>query len=298
MTKLYLNCPFCLEKRYFENKINLSKDRKYLICLSCGGGILSPKPHGLSLIGIYKKKKYFENLSRPVNNKFLQWVLTRRIFETPPEWVLKNFPKKGSILDIGCGNGEFLESLKVAGWDVWGSDISAQAVKRTRNRLGENSRIKLGSFSSQNFNEKFYLISFWHVLEHIYNPANYFSKARNLLEDGGHIVGEMPNFDSWVLRFFGKRYSWFMVPDHLIYFSNKGLRVLLTKTGFRKIRIYSPSRALLNFSFSFNILLESVHIPKLLRIVFFAVSIPMSIIIVFLESSVGSGEVLRFQAAK
>lgn len=268
----------------------------YKTCPVCRGGTLLPKPSDATLTKAYATDTYYEGLSKPSRNPLVQWAITRRLYREPYEWVLKKF-KKGRVLDVGPGNGEFLYALKQKGWTVFGSDISKKAKERTEKRIGKGV-VKLGSFPDQRFSPMFDLVSFWHVLEHTRTPRDYIYKAADVLKKGGHIAGEVPSYDSRALKFFGKNYAWMMVPVHIGYFSEGSLRKLLSESGFVDIVIYSPPRALTNYALSFKNWLTEKSVPNMLSTTLYIVSIPISVIATLIAASSGKGEVLRFSATK
>lgn len=291
-------CPFCLRKLQNKNgEIKVSDKFSYLVCDRCDGGVLIPPPTKKQLQKIYNSTKYFEELATPARNPVVQWILTRRLFKTPSEWVNKSFPR-GRILDVGCGNGEFLEELKRFDWEVWGSDVSVVASKNTAGRIGED-RIKVGVFPQQRFGRmKFDIVSFWHVLEHVDNPSLYLKKAKELLSEDGCIVGEVPNFDSPLIKLFQSNYSWVMVPEHRLYFSVRSLRSVLRESGYNQIRIFCPPRALLNFYLSVNKYLKDKSLPLVVKRGVLVISLPISILLGILFALANRGEVLRFVAKK
>ncbi len=255
-----------------------------------------PLPSKDELKKIYESKKYFKALSLPQRNPLLQWVSTRRIYKTPAEWVKERF-QPSTILDVGCGNGEFLDELSGEGYDVYGTDISKIAAQRTSEKIGKD-KVVSGDFLRYNSKSRFKIISFWHLLEHIENPDDYLKKSGSLLMPGGFLLGEMPNLESPLLNIFGPSYAWIIIPEHLIYFSRKSLKILLRRVGFTSIEIYSPPRGLLNFSFSLEKSLQKTKLSAFLRKPIFILSIPFSIVLGYLFSLAARGEVLRFMARK
>lgn len=291
-------CPICKEviinnKKYL---IKAGRNFNYRICSFCHHGIIDPLPARGDLDKLYKKNKYFVDLSAPSKNIFIQRLIGIRIYSSPWDWVLKKF-KKGKILDVGCGNGEFLDVLEKNDWESWGVDVSEVAVKNTATKIG-NSRVRKGDLLMLDLHEKFNYISFWHALEHVADPLAYLKKASNLLRGDGKILGEVPNLSSPILKIFQDKYNWIMVPDHVTYFSEKSLRKALMLAGFKNIEIYYPPRVLTNLSFSLYKSLKIAFPANLFALPILVISSPVSILIGWLLSLSGKGEVLRFIATK
>jgi ubiquinone/menaquinone biosynthesis C-methylase UbiE len=86
--------------------------------------------------------------------------------------IIKNIPKKiESILDVGCGNGFFINSLqeKRKDLDIMGLDLSKEALKYVKTKK------ILGNVNSLPFDKKFDLVTCFEVLEHL--PQSDFEKA-------------------------------------------------------------------------------------------------------------------------
>jgi SAM-dependent methyltransferase len=83
----------------------------------------------------------------------------------------------------------------------------------------------------------FDLITMFHVLEHLKDPAGYLAAARRLLAAGGKLVVQTPNLDCWQYRLFGARWSGLDAPRHLYDFRLEDLRSLLENNGFRICRV-------------------------------------------------------------
>ncbi len=285
-------CQVCNNKAPFIDQVPYSHKYRYLVCGSCTAGILQPQPSEPELKKLYAKNSYFVKLSQPVKASWWKPFFDFRIFPLPDQFVSQQLSPR-SILDVGCGNGEFLDNLSKLGWKTYGSDISQVAKANTEMKIGKN-RVFRGEFSSQKIAKKFDVITFWHVLEHLASPIKYLKAAYRNLNKGGMVMGEVPSFDSRVLKIFRQNYSWMMVPEHRIYLSTSSLRNILKQSGFSNIVIKSPPRGLLNFSLSYSKTLEKSPY----RLILFALSIPFSVALGLFFSKLGQGEVLRFSAEK
>lgn len=267
--------------------------------MNCGSGILDPFPITEVFQEKYDTEEYFNDLSSKVKNKFFDFFLNMRIYEMPWEYVSNFEIQKNNALDVGCGNGEFLYEMKKLGFSVFATDYSKIALDRTRKKVdGEKENFYLGEFSEIKIDKNFSLISFWHVLEHVENPSKYLKKAFEILEKDGVVVGEVPNYNSWTLSLFKDKYSWIMIPEHIIYYSPKSLEMLLRNQGFKDIMIFNPNRAVINLTSSLMNALKifslNENFEKLIYYFSMLITIPVMIII----SIFNKGEVLRFYAKK
>jgi len=119
-------------------------------------------------------------------------------FQARKEIILKLIkdyikPKEDlKILDIGCGTGMTMEALGKFG-EVWGVDNNPKAIDYCRKRGLKN--LILADFPSQvPLKEKFDLITFLDVLEHIEGDAKAIKTAKGLLEPGGVLLITVPAF--------------------------------------------------------------------------------------------------------
>jgi len=81
--------------------------------------------------------------------------------------TLKNFNKKGRLLDLGCGAGDFLDIATQMGWDAYGCDFDPIVIKNCKDK-GLNVRI--GGLEAYSDLEKFDVITMNHVIEHVVDP--------------------------------------------------------------------------------------------------------------------------------
>jgi len=123
----------------------------------------------------------------------------------------------GTLLDIGSGTGYFASFMKKKGWKVTGIELNEQARNYSINRFGikalapeEVKDISDGSVDC---------ITFWHVLEHLYDPVIWMREVKRILKDDGKCIIALPNLTSADARWFGDRWAALDVPRHLWHFS-------------------------------------------------------------------------------
>ena len=174
---------------------------------------------------------------------YSEWISTQKV---PRETLwhdrldeLRRYKNKGRLLDVGAGDGTFLRLAKEAGFEVCGTEISAYAGER----IGElySAPISIGGLHEAGYpSEHFDIVTLYHVIEHVDDPARYLSEAHRILRTGGLLVVACPNVESkfFYLTYFlfkGKRFRLFSRHDkevHLYHFSPHTLKMLLENKEF------------------------------------------------------------------
>ena len=125
------------------------------------------------------------------------------------------------ILDLGAGTGEFLLHAKGKGWEVCGVEPNESARKLAMGK-GIDLKINLESFRQ----EKFQVITLWHVLEHLPNLKQSIKALSQMLEDTGTLIVAVPNFKSYDAKHYGEFWAAYDVPRHLWHFSKTAIKKL------------------------------------------------------------------------
>lgn len=97
------------------------------------------------------------------------------------------------ILDVGCGTGEFLNSLKTKNDQLWGIDISKKNIKKANSLFKNNANFSVSPAEKLNFeDESFDEIYFLEVLEHVDNLYKVIDEIRRVLKKGGKLTISVP----------------------------------------------------------------------------------------------------------
>ncbi len=137
------------------------------------------------------------------------------------------------LLDVGCGNGDFLLNAREAGWDATGIDPDPEAVATATQRGLDVSVGSIDLFAGKS--SCFDAITLSHVLEHLHDPQRVIAAAHRLLKPGGVIFVDTPNIDSQGAALWGKNWRGLEAPRHLVLFSLAGLVGLLQGAGFANV---------------------------------------------------------------
>ena len=140
------------------------------------------------------------------------------------------------FLDIGCGDGEFLERAIGLGYEAVGIDPDPVAVLRA-NSFGLSvfqQSLPNTEFSDASFEQ----ITLNHVIEHVHDPAASLGEVNRLLTPGGRVWMATPNLDSATLDLVGRYWRGLETPRHLCLFTPKSINQLLARLGFENIRFH------------------------------------------------------------
>lgn len=160
-------------------------------------------------------------------------ITTIRINEVLDEF--EKFRKTNKMLDVGCGPGLFLIEAKKRGWEVYGTEFTDNQLNYLKDKGINTLKGKLTNESFED--ELFDVIISSEVIEHINNPVEEMQQFHRLLRKGGLVYITTPNFNA-IERFLLKGdYNIIEYPEHLCYYTPKTIHLLLTQSGFKKLKI-------------------------------------------------------------
>tara|TARA_B110000503_G_scaffold69835_1_gene108803 strand:+ start:31958 stop:32815 length:858 start_codon:yes stop_codon:yes gene_type:complete len=161
------------------------------------------------------KKTCFDKVYHTVKNYALHQKLSLlNSFETSEK----------SVLDVGAGTGDFLNVCKKNDWTILGIEPSAAA-----RAIAKKKEVFLKAELSEIKNQKFDVISLWHVLEHVEHLKDTIKTLQGLLKPGGRIVVAVPNYKSYDAQFYKEYWAAYDVPRHLWHFSQKSIHKLFSE---------------------------------------------------------------------
>ena len=168
-----------------------------------------------------------------------------RIISIPPEksenhqkvnWLLESLdgslPRNCKILDVGCGGGVFLHTLKtkIPYSQISGLEPTPLFADLTARKL--SCPVFTGNFDGIIFDGGYDLITCNHVLEHTDDPLSFLQSLHANLKKNGYLYIEVPSvvdFDEESLPPDNDRF----LMQHLWYFSPEILNKLATDAGFK-----------------------------------------------------------------
>ncbi|MEO8257201.1 MAG: class I SAM-dependent methyltransferase [Acidobacteriota bacterium] len=143
--------------------------------------------------------------------------------------LLPQFVPDGALLDIGCGNGSRLASLRQYGWRrLHGIELVAAAAAEARaNDLAVECGPVESTLESHADGSLDVVISSM-VLEHLPDPFAVVRRIAAKLKPGGQFLFSTVVRDSLDARIYGKFWGGFDFPRHLVYFRRADLDAMLT----------------------------------------------------------------------
>jgi SAM-dependent methyltransferase len=142
--------------------------------------------------------------------------------------------ERGRLIDVGCGNGEFLARMQELGWDVVGVEPDPRAAGIGREKYG--LKIYSEILGTADFPpESLDVATLIHVIEHLTDPVSTLKAAKSLLKKGGRLVIHTPNVFSLGHRWFRQDWRGLEPPRHIFLFSPEALRKVAEMAGFEVV---------------------------------------------------------------
>jgi methyltransferase family protein len=146
----------------------------------------------------------------------------------------------GRLLDVGCGNGEFIARMRSLGWHVSGVDPDPTAVASGRS---QGLEIFTGTIADVPEVARYDVVALNHVIEHVTDPVNLLRECRSRLRPhGGRLIITTPNLESLGHRWFKKYWRGLEVPRHFTIFSSRGLRDCIQQAGLSVLSMSTETR--------------------------------------------------------
>jgi SAM-dependent methyltransferase len=236
-------CPGCGEtgvRTLFHGRDRLyqTTNKSFLLveCKKCRLIRLEPRPSLQELSHYYPSEYWFapeEDTASKIEESYRRFVLRDHVRFVMR--ALENSGENGLVVDVGCGGGLLLRMLRERGLAVLGLEKSHQAATAAWKR--NHVAVVQGDLSEGPFERgSCAVVTMFHVLEHLHEPALYLRAARDLLVPNGRLVIQVPNASSWQFLMLGEHWNGVDVPRHLVNYRQRDLEHLLEQCGFEVMR--------------------------------------------------------------
>jgi SAM-dependent methyltransferase len=167
-----------------EKLVIIDSESNIYKCIICGYVFDNPRPSANEIEAYYSRPSKYDSWLEMESERAALW--NRRLKK------ITRHSKKGTILDIGTGIGQFLWLAKDCFTKCYGTEVSESAVDIAR----EKYNLDVVRASIEEIDYKgivFDNITLFHVLEHVPNPLKVIAKCYDLLDDGGVLFIAVPN---------------------------------------------------------------------------------------------------------
>jgi 2-polyprenyl-3-methyl-5-hydroxy-6-metoxy-1,4-benzoquinol methylase len=219
----------------------IQREYQFWRCENCGSAILHPFPSHEEIPSFYPPNYVFKINERKKGLRRLLDRLQRRLFYDPIyHQKIKSLMKmtelrNGRVLDVGCGSGLLLEMLAKKGFDVAGTEVSAEDVRHAQENFG--IKVFRGALKEARFPDAgFDAVTLFNVIEHLPDPFETLCEVWRILKPGGWVALDVPLIDSRQSSFFKDRWAQITeAPRHIWIPSSKGIRTILKRAGFNEV---------------------------------------------------------------
>jgi SAM-dependent methyltransferase len=163
----------------------------------------------------------------------------KRWFENPDIALFKRIaefiPRGASVLDVGCGRGDFLRFMRKTR-----ADVQLTGIDLTTNEDTDGIRFLRGDIFQSSIGGPFDVVVSLAVIEHVQDVVGFLARLRELARPGGIVVVMTIN-DSSLLYALARAGQWIGIPlafnrlyskHHLHHFTRKSLRFLFVRNGY------------------------------------------------------------------
>lgn len=220
-------CPWCDSKSF----VPWGNEVRGFQSVSCGECFLIYVKNRLNKNGL---NKYYSNYLTNVHQSSSDLVQQRsQMYKLEFNFIAPLLAKGARVLDVGCSGGYFLDLFKENGFDTQGVEFGKEAALEA----GKKHTVQEGEFPELAINQKFDLIIFRGVIEHVGKPKDYLNKATSLLADGGLIyITSTPNSDAISCDLFKEQWNQHTPEPHLMHFKARHFDRYFLDIGLVKVK--------------------------------------------------------------
>jgi SAM-dependent methyltransferase len=203
-------------------------------CRHCELGFLPSQPSTEALETLYSTSYFtdggFEGYPNYVGDESVHRQQARHYLRD----LARAGVTRGTVLDVGCAAGFFLDEARRDGWRVAGCDVSHYAAGHARERLGLD--VLQGNFAEMDLPVSTVdLATLWSVIAHVPNPRAVEQRLAQLVRPGGHVALETSNYRAFIPRVLGSRWHLCSPPSVMYYYSRRSLDTLFDPSRWRLV---------------------------------------------------------------
>jgi len=240
-----MQCIFCGAGKVSSYFIKETDAGNYPIvhCESCLSAYVWPRPGRAEMDAYYSSAEYvhadLESLENPNAGYYPSSMDDARKMISE----CRKLAGGGLFLDIGAGFGEFSKVAGEQGFEVTACEPSPTSREQFYKMTGFEALPDVVDKDYADINRgRFDVVLLSQVLEHISDPEEVVENIHALLKPGGIAAIGVPHFGSLVSRIQGRGDMYISPPEHLNFFSCKGLSAIFERSRFTVEKVETVSK--------------------------------------------------------
>lgn len=241
--KWFVDVP-CVACENEDTKFIFKKDRfSFRKCQLCNTVFVSPRPIPQKLNEFYTSAESIRLFVSEILEK-TAFVRKKHIFVPRRDRLrnlLKKFEKqKGVLVEVGGGNGLFLELVKKAMRSMKFINIEPSPQAAEISRKKGIITIEKPIENVKGLDGSCDVVVAFELIEHLFSPRKFLYRCQKMLKQNGLIYLTTPNIEGFDLFVLGKYSGNIGAPNHLNYFTVQSLSALLRDCGFCVLHVSTP----------------------------------------------------------
>lgn len=224
---------------------------RFVKCQNCGLIFSNPIMSTKEINKLYKNSTF----DYTIESSYLKKTYGNYLIK-----MLKNKNlKKTKLLDVGCGNGFFLEEVKSMGINnIYGVEPGKSSVMSAPEWL--RRKIKIGILKKGIYKKSMFdVICCFHTLDHIVKPNDFLENVWELLKKNGKTFFIVHDTNGLSVKLFGEKSPIFDI-EHIYLFDKKNLKQLFKKNKFKNIRVFDIKN-----TYPLSYWLRMTPLPKIVK---------------------------------
>ena len=205
-------------------------------CAGCGLMRTNPRPTPESIAAYYPED--YGPYHTPPSARRGPRPAWKRVLKAILDFNDRQVPDMvpGSMLEVGCASGSYLEEMRQRGWQVQGIELSESAARagRAKGLPIQTASVETASSPQGGLD----VVAAWMVLEHVHEPIRVLQRIRTWVKPEGVLIASVPDGSCAWTRIFHDVWYDLHLPNHLYHFTPRTLKKVLGVSGWNVDRIY------------------------------------------------------------
>ena len=198
-------------------------------CPSCGACSITPRPTPAQLSVAYDTSYYGASTTK------YRWgfaKLSEYLHGRHARRLSRGIPAGANVLDLGCGNGDFLAALgKNGDFNLYGVELPGGSADRAATR--KNINLTVGTIVEAGYPPGYFdMVTMFQVFEHLAEPRKTLKIVHSVLKAKGRLVLAVPNISSAQAKLFGPNWFHLDPPRHLFLMPGDSFAKAMNELGF------------------------------------------------------------------